>query len=76
MVNKISKEQNIADIITTFPETAEYFADIGIHCVGCMFANAESLEQGLSSHGLSTTEIEQFVKDLNEIADSLQEKED
>lgn len=34
----------------------------GMHCVGCMFASFETLEQGCKVHGLDVDEV---LKELN-----------
>lgn len=34
----------------------------GMHCMGCPFANVESIEQGAKAHGLDADEL---VKEIN-----------
>ncbi|MDD4527105.1 MAG: DUF1858 domain-containing protein [Candidatus Margulisbacteria bacterium] len=54
---KISKKSNIMDIINEYPEAMEILRNHGVHCVGCMMAHSESLEEGLAAHGLDVNEI-------------------
>ncbi|MFC1517907.1 DUF1858 domain-containing protein [Candidatus Margulisiibacteriota bacterium] len=58
----IKKEMNIAEVLGKFPETMAVLQEHGIGCIGCMMAHSESLEQGLSAHGLNADEI---IKEMN-----------
>jgi len=49
------------------PETADVFFELGIHCIGCALAQFESLEEGLSAHGLTEDEIDDVVDKINKI---------
>ena len=62
---KISKKDNIIDVINTYPNAISVLQKHGVHCVGCMMAHAESLEDGLSAHGLNVDEI---IKEIEESA--------
>jgi len=62
---KITKKTNIAELLNKFPQTAEVFVEYGLHCVGCMAANFDSIEQGATSHGISDEDITSLVEDLN-----------
>ena len=57
---------NIMQIIDTNPEAVEILFDSGLGCMGCAFANVESLEQGCLAHGMSKKEIDKLIKKLNE----------
>ena len=37
---------SIAEIVTKYPETLEVFMEHGLHCIGCVAAQFENLEQG------------------------------
>jgi hybrid cluster-associated redox disulfide protein len=65
--DKIKKEDNLADIVFRHPEVAEILMDYGLHCVGCAFSAADTLEQGAKIHGLSAEDIEQMVVRANEV---------
>ncbi len=64
-MEKITKEMNIAEIIQNNPGATEVFINAGIHCIGCIAAQFETLEEGLKAHGSSDEDIEKFVEDLN-----------
>ncbi|MBW2998530.1 DUF1858 domain-containing protein [Candidatus Woesearchaeota archaeon] len=62
----ITKDMNFADILEKNENAAEILAKHGMHCVGCMMATVESLEDGCRAHGMNDEEIEKIVKELND----------
>lgn len=67
MTKKITKKMFIADILGTYPVLADIFVKkYGFHCVGCMAARMETLEDGAKVHGMETKEIDEMVKYLNQ----------
>ena len=60
---KITKDSNLGEIASNHPETMEVFMKYGLHCIGCMAAQYETLEQGAKAHGI---DVKKLVKDLNE----------
>lgn len=59
----------IADVIEKYPEAIRVFFEYGITCVGCFLASDETIEQGISAHGI---DVKKFLKDLNAaVQDSL-----
>ena len=61
---KITKNMKIEEVIRKHPETTEVFAEHGFHCLGCVAASFESIEQGARAHGITPEEL---VEDLNKI---------
>lgn len=62
----ITKTINLGELSNTYPELVEVLVnDYGLHCVGCMAAAFETLEEGARAHGFSDKEIEKMVKELN-----------
>ena len=47
---KITKEMCIGEVLDKYPETAEIFLSIGMHCLGCPSARGESIEQACMVH--------------------------
>ena len=47
----LSRESMISDILEDFPEAMPKFQELGMHCLGCALATAESLEQACAAHG-------------------------
>lgn len=48
----LSRESMISDILEDFPEAMPKFQELGMHCLGCALATAESLEQACAAHGV------------------------
>lgn len=70
---KITKKMNIADIAVNHPESMEVFMKHGMHCIGCMAAQFETLEQGCEAHSIDADEL---VKDLNKAISKSKEKKE
>lgn len=62
---KITKDMLFTEILRNKENSGEIMAKYGLHCVGCMMAKMESLEQGCKAHGLSDDQIEEMVKEIN-----------
>jgi hybrid cluster-associated redox disulfide protein len=58
----ITKEMSIAEVISRYPETIPVLMKTGMHCLGCPMAMQETLEEGLSAHGLDADKI---IEELN-----------
>jgi hybrid cluster-associated redox disulfide protein len=59
---KITKDMTFGQVLEQFPETVEIFFMYGMHCIGCMIAPEETIEQGAMVHGIP---IDQLVDELN-----------
>ena len=53
----LSRESMISDILEDFPEAMPKFQELGMHCLGCALATAESLEQACGAHGVDPDEF-------------------
>ena len=62
---KITKDTIIGEIVSNRPDLVEHFFEEGVFCVGCGAANFETIEQGLSVHGKTEEEINNFIEKLN-----------
>ena len=60
---KITKESIIGDILDFDRGTAEFFFEIGMHCLGCPSARGESIADACMVHG---TDADALVKKINE----------
>ncbi len=58
----ITKDSLIGDILDADRNTAPYFLEMGMHCLGCPSARGESLEQACAVHGVS---VDELVEKLN-----------
>lgn len=64
---KITKKDNLAKLVNKYPELTEALMfEYGLHCLGCMAASFETLEEGAKAHGMSSKEIETMVEKLNQ----------
>jgi iron-sulfur cluster assembly accessory protein len=71
VVEKISKDMTIEEILGKFPQKSQKLAqeitNAGLHCVGCQAATWETLEGGMLGHGYAIEEIDGLVDRLNAI---------
>lgn len=47
----ITKQSIIGDVLDYDRNTAPYFLEIGMHCLGCPASRSESIEQACAVHG-------------------------
>jgi hybrid cluster-associated redox disulfide protein len=69
VANKITKNTNLAELISEYPEAAEVLLDYGLHCVGCVASHFDTVEAGARIHGYSDEEVEEMVTRLNEVVE-------
>ena len=48
----ISKDMTIGALLATYPQVAPVLMEIGMHCLGCPSAQAESLADAAMVHGM------------------------
>lgn len=60
---KVTKDSVIGDVLDFDRETAHFFFEIGMHCLGCPASRGETIEQACSVHG---TDADELVKKINE----------
>ena len=66
--SKITKKSNIAELVQENPEAGRMLAeDYGLHCVGCMAAQFDTLEAGMKIHGYQGKDINKAIKKLNKM---------
>jgi len=63
---KITKDILILDLMEQNPELSGVLTEkYGLHCIGCMAASMETLEQGALAHGMTDDQIDKMVEELN-----------
>ena len=62
---QITKDMLITDIIAADESIAGILMNMGMHCIGCMAASGESLEQAMYVHGYADEDVDSAVKALN-----------
>ena len=60
---KVTKDTLIGDILDYNVETAQFFFEIGMHCLGCPHSRGESIEDACNVHG---TDADALVNKINE----------
>ncbi len=63
MADKITKDMNIREVLHNYPQLVEVFLDHEIGCIGCHAADFETIEEGISMHGI---DVDKFVQLLND----------
>ena len=54
---KITKDTIIMEVLQLDPETAPFFLEIGMHCLGCPSASGESIAEACAVHGVDADEL-------------------
>jgi len=53
----ITKEMPILEVLEKYPDSIPVLQSLNLGCLGCIAASGESLEQGLTAHGLNVDEV-------------------
>ena len=69
MAKEITKEMSIGQVLEVDRGTAEILTQFGMHCFGCPYSMAETLEDACAVHG---NNVEELIDQLNA---NLSEKE-
>ena len=64
---KVTKDTLIGDILDFDVETARFFFEIGMHCLGCPHSRGESIAEACAVHG---TDADALVKKINDHLES------
>lgn len=59
---RVTKESIIGDILDADRETARFFFEIGMHCLGCPASRGESIADACDVHG---TDADALVEKIN-----------
>ena len=58
----VTKNSLIGDVLDFDLETAQFFMEIGMHCLGCPHSGGESIEEACAVHG---TDADELVERIN-----------
>ena len=61
---KVTKESIIGEVLDEAPETAKFFIEIGMHCLGCAIAHGETVGEAAQVHG---ADLDKMLEELNNI---------
>lgn len=59
---KVTEKSIIGDVLDNAPDTAQFFFEIGMHCLGCPASRGETIEQACAVHG---TDADTLVEKIN-----------
>ena len=59
----VTKDTLIGEVLDHDVETAQYFFEIGMHCLGCPHSRGESIAEACAVHG---TNADELVEKLNQ----------
>ncbi len=62
MAVEITKDMLIGDVLDIDTGCAEYFFEIGMHCLGCPASRGETIAQACEVHG---TDADELIAKLN-----------
>ena len=58
---KVTKESIIGDVLDFDVDTARFFFEIGMHCLGCPSSRGESIEDACAVHGTNAEELVEII---------------
>ena len=58
----VTKNSLIGDVLDFDLETAQFFMEIGMHCLGCPHSRGESIEEACAVHA---TDADELVERIN-----------
>ena len=61
----VDKNCIIGEVLDKYPDTAELFFGIGMHCLGCPGARSETIEQASMVHGADCAKVPPGAVSLN-----------
>ncbi len=61
---KLTGNMSIAEALKLKPQIAPVLMSKGMHCLGCVIAQGETIEQAAEVHGLNPDEL---LNELNEV---------
>ena len=63
----VTKDSIIGDVLDYDAGTAQFFFEIGMHCLGCPASRGESIEMACAVHG---QDADALVEKINEFLDA------
>ena len=58
----IEKDINLVELMQKYPDKVNILLEAGMHCLGCMASQFESLEEACMVHGI---DIDELLEKLN-----------
>lgn len=60
----VTKDTIIGDILDENAETAPFFIEMGMHCLGCPSSRGESIGEACAVHGVDADELVAKLNDF------------
>ena len=60
----VTKNSLIGDVLDNNRDTAQFFLEMGMHCLGCPSARGESIEEACIVHGVNCDELISKINDF------------
>ena len=67
IMNDITKDMTIYEVLQINPEIAPVFFEFGMHCLGCPISRGETVEQAAAAHGV---DVDEMLAKLNAFNDA------
>lgn len=64
---EINKKINMAKLVEQYPESSMVLMKHGFHCLGCVLAQYETLEEGAKAHGMEDKEVDKLIEEIKSI---------
>ena len=68
----ITKKSTIGEVLNMNIETARFFMEIGMHCLGCPSSRGETVEEACMVHGV---DADAFLAQVNRFIEANEEAE-
>ncbi len=59
---EVTKQTLIGDVLDYDIDTAKFFFEIGMHCLGCPHSRGEAIEDACAAHG---TDADELIEKIN-----------
>jgi len=65
---KIKSDMLIAEIVETYPEVVDFLVnEYEFHCVTCILAGFETIEEGALAHGIEGKDFKRMLSEMNKL---------
>ncbi len=61
-MDKVTKNSIVGDVLDMYPQTAQFFLEMGMHCLGCPASRGETIEQACQVH---SADADALVEKIN-----------
>lgn len=61
---QITKDMTVGEILDLDRETAPFFMNMGMHCLGCPASRGETLAQACMVHGVDADKLEEQINEF------------